>query len=371
MRLNANAVLSSGLLAGTIIGAGIFSLPYVVSKVGLVLGFFYLLFFTFVYFCIHSMYAAICLRHEGSHRFVYFAEHYFSPRARIWADFIIVGEMIFTLAIYLVLAPSFMELIVGWSGLPLGIVFWAVSSIFIFVELSILGVAEMFGIAGILGIIFLILGAGEGSVSSPLFVSPSHWIVLLLPFGPLLFSFSGRPAIPKMVEEYRIAKKEGRGFKLKNAIMLGTIAPLLTYLVFVFAVLRINPNVTTDALSGFSGLPQTLLVGLGIVGFLALWTSYFMIGLNVKDLLRSDLKVRPSWSSLLVLFVPLLFYVSGIGTFLELVAFTGSVFLAFEGMFIVRMWQKAFPSHRLRALSFSLYFVFAAALFYEVARVVL
>ncbi len=367
-----NLIFASALLAGTIIGAGIFSLPYVVSKTGLGLGFFCFVFFTIVYYCLHLMYAKVALLHEEKHDFAYFAEQHLSPRAGIWASMIIVGGMVLSLAVYLVLAPSFINLFLGLDGLPAALLFWGLGSIFIFVELSMLGIAEMLGVAGILGAVLVILGAGS-IVSKSISLSPdfSSWAVFLLPFGPLLFSFSGRSAIVTMVEEHRAAESKKQGFSMTKAVLLGTGVPLLVYLIFTFAFLRINSAPSVDPMRDLASLPETLLVALGIMGFLALWTSYFMIGLNVKNLLEEDLKIPRLWSGLLVLVVPILLFISGIASFIELVAFTGSVFLAFEGMFITRMWQNAFLQSRFRAASFLLYPIFVAALFYEIVYVIL
>ncbi|GEM_PF-696693 len=367
-----NLIFASALLAGTIMGAGVFSLPYVVSKTGVTLGFFSFFFFAIVYYCLHLMYAKTALLHEGKHDFAYFAERHLSPRSKIWVSAIIVGGMTLSLAVYLVLAPSFIHLFLGLDGLPAALLFWGLGSLFIFVELSMLGIAEMLGVAGILGAVLVILGAGSAASGSiALSPSSSDWMLFLLPFGPLLFSFSGRSAIVAMIEEHRLASRKKEGFSMSRAILFGTGAPLLVYLVFTFAFLRINPAPSENPINDLAVLPSTLLVALGIMGFLALWTSYFMIGLNVKNLLEKDLKTPRVWSGLLVLLIPLLLVVSGIATFIELVAFTGSVFLALEGIFIVRMWQNAFPSHPLRASSFLLYLIFAAALFYEAVYMIL
>ena len=58
-----NFIVAIALLAGTIIGAGIFSLPYVFKVVGFWVGVLCLVLFTGVYTVIHLMYAAVIKRH--------------------------------------------------------------------------------------------------------------------------------------------------------------------------------------------------------------------------------------------------------------------------------------------------------------------
>ena len=159
-----NFLLATGLLAGTIIGAGVFALPYVFNKLGWGIGVFYLLAFGLVYSAIHRMYASLLEKHRGGHEFVYLAGRYLPRRIGGAASLLILGEMILVLVVYLALAPSFLGLIFPESEvLPLVLFFWAISSLFMFAKLSILGWAEAAGIFGILAIIFVIFFAGAAS----------------------------------------------------------------------------------------------------------------------------------------------------------------------------------------------------------------
>lgn len=357
------SLLATGLLAGTIIGAGIFSLPYIFSRLGLVSSFFYLIVFTAVYFVIHLMYAQVLKIQEGEHQFFYLAHKYFSEKFANLASFIILGELIFVMLVYLVLAPTFAELVFGSDGFIYLLVFWLFSSIFIFVRLSILGLADFAGIISILAIILIVFFAGGGKLVTPFF-QKLDLALFFLPFGPLLFSLSGRPAIHKVIEIYR--KVKGVSFSLPKVIFWGTVIPAMVYLLFVVSILRLNPEVLPETLNSLGFLPSYLLVLLGILGLITLWTSYFMIGTNVKDILYLDLK-KPFWlSAFVVLFTPLLFYFLGFKNFLFVISFVGSIFLAFEGIFVIAMWQRAFPQNRWRWLSWPLYLIFLIAMVYEI-----
>ncbi|MFH0712412.1 MAG: hypothetical protein V2A55_00920 [Candidatus Jorgensenbacteria bacterium] len=362
--------LSVGLLAGTIIGAGIFSLPYVINQIGLITGVFYLGFFALVYFLIFIMYATLLESSEGEHRFIFLARKFLPRPIAGLASFTAITDLIFTLTIYLILGVSFLGLIADMSVLTALFAFWFFSSIFIFAKLSFQGVAEVLGTLAIVAVVVLVFFSGSGVPDVPLF-KELDLNKLLLPFGPLLFAYAARVAIPKIIGEYRRGKSAGRPFSFKKAIFFGTFLPAVVYLVFVFGVLRLAPDVSPETLGSLTFLSPIVLLLLGILGILALWTSYFMIGADVRETLKYDLKI-PGWaSSLFVLALPLGLYFAGFQEFLTVLSFTGGVFLGLEGIFIIAMWWRAFPSHRLRYFTLPLSAVFVLALIYSLVDFVL
>jgi len=368
--MNKGFLLAVGLLSGTIIGAGIFSLPYVVNQLGLVPGVFYLLFFAFVYFIVFKMYAALTLTTNEEHRFFYLADKFLPRRFAGLASLVIITGLIFTLTIYLILAVSFFGLIGNFSVLATLLIFWLFGSVFIFVKLDWQGVLEVFGIGAILAIVGLIFFSGHSLPDTPLFRS-FDLPIFLLPFGPLLFAYSARVAIPKVVGEWKKRKAAGRPFSLGKALLAGSFLPAAVYLVFVFGVLRLTPDVAPEALSGLSFLPPAITLFLGVLGILTLWTSYFMIGSDVRETLKYDLR-SPAWlSSLVVLVLPLGLYLTGFQNFLTVLELTGGVFLGLEGIFIIAMWRRAFPSHQFRKSAIFLYIVFFLALVYSLVDFVL
>ena len=363
--------LTTGLLAGTIIGAGIFSLPYVFSQIGFGAGLFYLIFFTLVYFVIHLMYAKIIESKDGAHQFFYFAKNYLPKKIANTASFIILFELILVLTVYLILAPTFAELIFGQGGLTALLIFWFLGSLFMFVKLEWLGWAEFLGTLCILAIVISVIFLGKApALGAPIF-RKIDWPLFFLPFGPLLFSLAGRPAIAKVVEECRKIKSSGRSITLNKIILWGTFIPPIVYLLFVVGILRLNPNVSPEALSGLGFLPPLALGFLGFLGLLTLWTSYFIIGINIKDILRIDLKRSTRFSVFVVLIAPLVLYFVGFKNFLSVVSLTGSVFLVLEGIFVIAMWRKAFPKNNWRWISWPLYFIFVVALGYEIVNFIL
>lgn len=369
--MNKDFWMTTGILSGTIIGAGIFSLPYVFSKLGLVTGFFYLIVFTLVYFAIHLMYAEVVQTKPGEHQFFYFARMFLPKNIAGLAAFVVLGELIFVLTVYLILAPTFTTLIFGRGGIAALLIFWFLGSLFMFVRLSWLGLAEILGTLAIFAIVVFIFLLGlSHPLAIPKFQAMS-WPIFFLPFGPLLFSLSGRPAISKVVEEHRKMGLQKINFPLKKVILWGTAIPTVVYFVFVIGILKLNPNISPEGLNSLSLLSPAVLALLGVLGLITFWTSYFIIGINVKDILKIDLKF-PVWLSVgIALFAPLILYFAGFQNFLEVISLTGSVFLALDGIFVIAMWRKAFPNSSWRWLSSPLYLIFVVAIGYEIITFIL
>ena len=73
-QMNWRFLLAVGILSGTIIGAGVFSLPYIFSVTGAVYGLICLVVFAAVYAVTYSMYADLLLLETKRHDFLFRGE---------------------------------------------------------------------------------------------------------------------------------------------------------------------------------------------------------------------------------------------------------------------------------------------------------
>ncbi len=374
-------VLPASILAGTSIGAGIFSLPFVFNKVGIGAGFIYLVVFCAVFIAVHLMYADVILRTKGRHRFVGYARIYLGRTAGWAATAMTVLSMVVVLLIYIVLSVSFINLIVpdARGDFYKAAVFWLFGSAAIFLSVRRLAFAEFLvlgGIIAVIGMIFVfgILETGNLGKIDWLFFDPVYF---LLPFGPILFSLSGRPAVPDVIDYYENIGDDRRPL-MKKALVWGTIVPAVVYAVFVLGALLLSGAVSEDAVSGIAGaLPRWALLSIGAFGVVSLWSSYVVIGMDVKDILFYDFRVPKIASALLVFIAPMALFLAGFQNFLALVGVAGGVFLALEGIFIVAMWKRAAAFSSVPSAFFkkmpaaALYFlaaVFTLGMVYEIMK---
>ncbi|OGY63032.1 MAG: hypothetical protein A2745_00855 [Candidatus Harrisonbacteria bacterium RIFCSPHIGHO2_01_FULL_44_13] len=371
-------ILPASILAGTIIGAGIFSLPFVFQTAGLSLGFIYLALASVVYIFLHLMYADVIIRTSESHRFVGYAKIYLGSRAFWLSILMTVVEMIFVMTIYLTLSQSFSNLVTTFgSNLEKLLIFWFLGSAAVFMSLRRIALLEFLIVGGILLIISLIFVLGLNNfLNLPAADFFPNFSMIFLPLAPLLFSLSGRVAIPALVDYLKDKPDAVR--LVKKSVIVGTLAPAVLYGLFVVGVLGLSSNVSEDAVSGLIGqAPGWILLAVGILGLLSLWSSYIVVGLDINKSLVYDFKL-PVWLRfLLVVMAPLLLYLSGFQSFIGLVSFVGGVFLSLEGIFIICMWLKAnkvlakppvlLKKANIVVIGF-LFLILAAALSYEIMK---
>ncbi|MDO8429979.1 MAG: aromatic amino acid transport family protein [bacterium] len=335
-----NLLFPASILAGTIIGAGIFSLPFIFKEVGLSTSFFYLAIFSLVYLFIYFLYADLIIRTPGEHRFVGLAKIYLGINGFWAALFIGLIQLFFVLTIYLVLAPSFSLLFINNGYFYHFLVFWLIGSIAILFNTKRVALLEFLIVGGIIAIIALIFGFGFNEFLSKGIYWGNIDISKFLVVGPILFSLSGAIAIPEIISYFRETNTP-ISF-LKKSLFLGAMAPVFIYAGFVIGILGLSKLVTEDAVTGLvAGLPIWLLALVGILGFLSLISSYIVIGLNARRILEYDLSLSSLVSRLLVIFAPVGLYLAGFQSFIGLVGFVGSIFLPLESIFIIFMWLKA------------------------------
>ncbi len=337
--------MAIGLLAGGIIGAGVFALPFAFVSAGLLTGFFYLAIATGVYIFLHSIYADTLIKTAGEHRLVGLARQYLGRGAGAFAVLIGVVQMVFVLTIYLVLSKSFLGLITSIGNAQQHLFFfWLVGSAAIFLKLKRIALSELLIVLSMVAIIALIFIVGifhvDRVAAVSLFSSPQKW---LIPLPAIFFALSGRVVIPAVV---RFLRSRNGGVddrrQVFGTIVWGTLIPAAVYGLFVLGAIGLSVTVSEDAVTGLIGqLSPAFLMVIGILGFLSLWSSYILVGLDVYETLKFDLRMSTLWRLLIVVVAPLMLYAAGFTSFLTLVSFVGGIFLVCEGMLIIVMYRRA------------------------------
>ncbi len=366
LRWYKEVALPAGLLAALIIGAGMFALPYVFSKAGFVTGFFYLTLFAAVFGTVHLMYAEIILGTKGNHRFVGYAEIYLGTEAKLISVVTTLMGILFTLAIYIILSVSFVKLVFPTvPATTAALVFWSLGSAVIFFSVKRLAVLESVVTPALIGIVLLLFVFGLGAAGAVNLPSvSSEPLKLLLPYGVVLFSLSGRAAISSVRDYYRKNKlDEG---KIGKAITLGTVVPAVIYFIFAISVFWLSPNgVSPESISGLALIPPALLGLIGILGFVAIWDSYFFLCLEAKDIFVYDFHFPGTAAVGLALTLPLGLYFYGSDNLLGFMSLAGGIFLAIESVLVVLMRRKLRP---IGIWGYFIVLVFLGGLIYEVVR---
>jgi len=359
-------VVSAGLLASLIVGAGIFALPHVFARAGLIYSLVALIFFAWASYSINTRYAQIIDRNGDNQRFAGYAKNYFNTTGHLLSLIVVLGGIIFALTVYIALAPAFFSLIFPTlPGVISVLIFWAVATVITFAGVKIASTAGIIVFVMMVAII-IIFGAmalAGGHMENIFGISLFNPVNILLPFGPLLFAFSGRAAISSIRARYAKTEYEPKNFR--KIILIGVLIPAVIYIIFVIATIALSGGgVTPDAVTGLTVIPVWGLIAIGILGLSAILTSHILLGMEFIGIVSKDIKLSNIVAYALFAIVPIIIYFFGSDNFLTLIGITGGIFLAAESIMVVLMGRSAFGPRR---ADIFLVAVFVLGIIYEIS----
>ncbi|MBM3256842.1 MAG: hypothetical protein FJY98_00730 [Candidatus Liptonbacteria bacterium] len=348
------------VVAATTVGAGMFALPYTVQVAGWLPTIFYLVALGIILAFVHGIYFVLLSRVKERKKLVGLVRDSLGEKSGMAAFVVVMGGQILTLLAYLILGQVFISLL--FPALPRGVgvlLFWAISSLPLLLNIKRFARLEAWGIIGMLiliGLLFLGSDVGAGINRVP----TADWTQVLLPFGVVLFALAGWTAVEPV---YELGGKSSSPRAALGSLSLGTGISVLLYLAFVLAVLGSPASVTPDAVSGFSDPLHRVI--LAILGLFAIWTSYLPVGREATNAFVDGGTKRPA-ALLLVLFLPLILFGLGLSDFVKLVGVIGGVFLALQYIFILGVGGKVLrPRGYLHLLFWLLYIILGAGAVYE------
>jgi len=338
------------VLIGTIIGAGVFTLPYVAVHSGLMTTLIWLIIVSFIITYLHLAFGEIVLRTKKEFCLPGYVGHYLNSSAEKLILLITFFTFSFSLLIYLLLGSQFLKVILNsfWTSFsfPQGllvVLFWLVLSSVVLSKNKRLSRINFYLSFALLFVFFIIIIFAlphfkTGNIN--LFNFTNHW-GWLIPYGVLFFALNGMVAIPEAAKVLEI--KEGSKKKLKKVIIIGTLIPVLCYLVFILAVVGASGSFTTlEAIEGLKGILGNSIILLGaILGFLAVSTSYLIFASYIKKSFINDFKWSRFISYFLVIIGPLLLYCLHLENLVKLISFMGGMLGGLEGVMLVLVLRKA------------------------------
>lgn len=354
---------SAGIMAATTIGAGIFALPYTVQKAGWGTSFLYwTALVALVIFC-HNLYWRVLDQGHGK-RFLGLLQQQKSRTVFSLGFIAIIFGLLLTLLAYLVLAGSFFTLFFPGLDRSLGVLcFWLLGSLPLLFGAKRLLNLEFLGTVFIFGIVTFLFGRSIFNGFTP----PDIEVFtpdFLLPFGPLLFALAGWTAIEPAHDVENGQGEQGSAFR---GLAWGTLFSVLTYAMFILAILISGGEVTSDTISGLAHWPlwqQSLLGGLGI---LVLITSYVPIAWEIKTAIQEHVALHPLCGLFLALFGPITLFFFGLTSFFLVISLTGGLFSSLQYIFILFLGWRLVPlSSREKMIIWIAGFIFLLAAAYEV-----
>lgn len=338
------SIYAIATLSGTIIGAGLFALPYITLQVGfwVILGYF--LFLGSLAILIHLIFAELALKTPDFKRLPGFAKIYLGKNGQKIAYVTTILGIFGAILAYIILGGKFLnELlfpIFGGGEFIYTILYFIIGAALIFYGIKAIEKVEFWGLLLFLVILFAIFFKGEQFIVAENLFSAPDWSLFFLPYGVILFSLWGAALIPEAEEMLGEQKK-----KLLKLIPFAILIPAVIYLFFIYLVLGITGTETTDcALAGLRNILGDGVVSLALCfGLLTTFTSFVSLGLTLKKVFWYDLNLSKNLSWGITSFIPLFLYLIGIQSFISVIGVVGGVMLGIDGILILLMYDKIKP----------------------------
>jgi len=333
---------ATAVLTGTMVGVGIFSIPLSFTKSGFFIGLILLFVIGAITILYNLIFAEIILRTQSSHQLVGYTRRYLrSPWARRIVFFANALGIYGALLVYIHYAGGFLDnLLSEFFFIPrqyysLGF-FLLVSSILPFGFRTVAGI-EFFITALFIIVTLSIFGVGIQNidVANLTTVDVSYWF---LPYGVLLFAFAGLSSIPL---QRRLL--HGQEHNFKRSIVFAVVLSGILYALFALTVVGVSGFSTSDdALSGlreFVGPPLILLAS--FFGICTITTSFLMLASALSDIFYLDFRIRRKSSWLLTVIPPLVLYLSGLRSVVDIISLVGAVGIGTEVIILLFIFRKA------------------------------
>lgn len=371
-------LLATSVLIGTIVGAGIFGLPYTITKSGILPGLFYFLILGSAVLLIHLLLGEIVLRTRGKHRLIGYSQMYLGNWGK---DLITLSTFLGTsgtLLAYIILGGDFLKVLFSpWLNLNafyFSLLFGLFLSYFIFRGMKIIAPTEFFTNLIFFVILFIILCFALPKISFQNFTL-INLPNIFLPYGIILFALAGWTAIPEIGDILQTTEEKR---KYKKAINSAILIAICLYLFFVLTVIGVSGEKTSpDSLGGLTPFLGEKIIFFGtLAAVITLADSFLVIGLYLKNTLSYDYRFPKFWASVVTCCLPLALFLIGFRRFIETIGFVGTLIGVIEGIVIILIFKKAKslgdrqPEYSLGIPNLLLYFLVVVFILGAISQVV-
>lgn len=321
---------------GTIIGVGLFGLPYVASRAGFPLFIIYLICLSVLGILVHWFFGEVAVKTPGLHRLPGYAALYFGPGAKKLAFVLQVLSLLGALLAYLVVGGQFLASFFGGSVILYTFIFFLAGALVIWRDTRSIGPIELILLVIFLMMIILFFFTGLGHLKVEHFLT-TNFHYFFLPYGVILFSLWGTSIVPDVKEMLR-----GNRRKLQRLIVASMAACFVVYLIFTLAVIGISgPKTSQEAIAGLQGyLGRWVLKAGFLAGIIATFTSFITLGLTLEKTFWYDYGMPKRFAWVLACLLPLTLFIIGLKDFINIIGLTGAVMLGSEGVLITLMYLK-------------------------------
>ena len=297
---NMKSFTALAVLLGTIIGAGILGIPYVVMKSGFAIGAVHIILIGVLMMIIMLYLGEIVLRTKSTHQLPGYAQKYLGSKGKIMMLLATLFGVFSAIVAYLIAEGRSLSYLFFNSPnyeFQMGLIFLVALSAITYFGIKALEEGE---IIGVLFVFFTIISiavyfSNKIDINNLKYITPGNFFV---PFGVILFAFLGFVAIPE------IKRVLGERKNLMKSTIIGAhIIIIAIYLIFAAIVI------------GYKGLatPEIATIALGkpfiLLGIITMFTAYLSISTAMIDTLRFDFKKSKKAAWFYTALIPLALFI--------------------------------------------------------------
>ena len=337
--------IASTTLVGTVVGAGILGIPYIVAKTGIIYGAILMIVLGLGYMLINLFVGEIVLRTKKQHQLPGYVGKYLGRWGKRAMTFSVLVGAYGALTAYLIGEGATLHSIFKF-GTPLlySLIFFLITFYIIYKGVKATGKAELVLIS-LLFLVILLIGIFSFHKIELQHLAYMNLGKIFVPYGVILFAFLGLSSIPEMQEELGKDKK-----LLKKAIIIGSVIPIVLYIIFSVVIVGIvglnnfealgpNERIATIALGVYSHPIMNVFANL--LAILAMFTSFLTIGIALVEVYHYDYGLSRKLSLFLAFSLPLLVVVFKLSSFIVVLGITGAVAGGLDGILIILAYWKS------------------------------
>ena len=327
------------IIIGTVIGAGVLGIPYVIAKAGFLIGLIQLVIIGLLVLFMNLFLGEVVLRTNGNHQLTGYVEIYLGKTFKFLMFLSMVLGIYGALIAYLIGEGASLSAIFSGNPLIYSIIFFIIVTFIVHKGIKTLAGSEFIMSIVTLMVIFviIILSSQKFNINN---LVDLNIPMIFLPYGAILFAYLGTVSIPEVKEELIKNRK-----LMKRAIIIGSLIPIFVYVLFALFIVGATGIETTEistiGLGNLLGLKMIILGNLFAI--FAMFTSFIALAYALKEMYQYDYKLSKSSSLILTCLVPFIIFllIRDFTSFIDLISITGALFGGLDGILIVLMYWKA------------------------------
>jgi len=329
-----NFYIAVALIIGTVIGAGVLGIPYVIAKTGWIPGMINFVVVGLITTLMTLYMGEVVIRTKKTRQFTGLAEQYLGQKGK-WLMFsaVVVG-MYGALIAYLVGIGQATAHLLGFGNpMVFTVLFFVFGAILVLLGLEWVSKTQLFLAAGLI-IVIIFISFGLMPQMEVQNFAHNDFSKIFMPYGVILFACLGYSVMPEVEILMKNQKK-----KILPAIITAMVICLSLYAMFSLVMMGVfGTNVEQIATNSLSGVFNSLGSSVAI---LAMATGFLALGTVVKHTFEFDLYFNKYLAWAITVFIPLAIVLLISPSFIDVIGITGAYTGSLVGILACLMVLKA------------------------------